>query len=99
MYITKSEKDCALLHQMIPLAAAIFLSRAKGGPSCRKFYSRSYVKFGSKGKHILAQLYYYKCTSGPIHALLINSVSQKTEVTALYVISPDLSCYFIFCFT
>lgn len=80
MYITQNEKDCDLLHQMIPLAAVVFMLRGKDGPPCRKFYSRTYVKFGSKGKHILAQLYYYKCTSGPIHALLINVKSQKIEV-------------------
>ena len=83
MYITQNEKDCPLLHQMIPLAAAVFTLRVKDGPPCRKYYSRSYVEFGSRGKHILAQLYYYKCTSGPIHALLINLKSLKTEVIQL----------------
>ena len=80
MYITKIENDYALLHQMVPLAAAVFLVRSKDGPPCRKFYSRSYVQCESKATYILAQLYYYKCTSSPIHALLIDIKSQKFEV-------------------
>jgi hypothetical protein len=80
MYITKIENDYALLHQMVPLAAAVFLVRSKNGPPCRKFYSRSYVQYENKGKYILAQLYFYKCTTSPIHALLIDIESQKFEV-------------------
>ena len=90
MYVTQREKDCALLHQMIPLAAVVFLIRVKDGPPCRRYYSRSYVKLGSKGKHILAQLYYYKCTTGPIHALLINVKSQKIEVSQLLLFAMFL---------
>jgi hypothetical protein len=80
MYITKHESSCPLLHQMIPLAAVVFLTRVKSGPPCRKYYSRSYVQLGKKGLYILAQLYFYKCTTSPIHALLINVKSRKTEV-------------------
>ena len=80
MYVTKVENDFALLHQMVPLAAAVFLIRSKDGPPCRKFYSRSYVQYENRGTFILAQLYYYKCTSSPIHALLIDAQSQKFEV-------------------
>ena len=80
MYITEIENDYALLHQMVPLAAAVFLVRSKDGPPYRKFYSRSYVQYEIKGAYILAQLCYYKCTSSPIHALLIDIKSQKFEV-------------------
>jgi hypothetical protein len=95
MYITNIEKDYALLHQMVPLAAAVFFIRVKdGGPPCRKFYSRSYVQIRNKGKYILAQLYYYKCTSGPIHALLINTKSQEIEVTSINIIFISIRTYF-----
>ena len=80
MYVTKVENEFALLHQMVPLAAAVFLIRSKDGPPCRKLYSRSYVQYENKGTFILAQLYYYKCTSSPIHALLIDVQSKKSEV-------------------
>ncbi len=80
MYITKIKNDYALMHQMVPLAAAVFLVRSKDGPPCRKFYSRSYVQYESRGTYILAQLYYYKCTTSPIHALLIDIKSQEFEV-------------------
>ena len=85
MYITNVENNYTMLHQMVPLAAAVFLSRIKDGPPCRKFYSRSYVQIKKKGLHILAQLYFYKCTSSPIHALLINVKSHKTEVLYAFV--------------
>ena len=52
MYITKIESDYSLLHQMVPLAAAVFLVRSKDGPPCRKFYSRSYVQYENKGTYI-----------------------------------------------
>ena len=80
MYITNFEKGYALLHQMVPLAASVFLVRIKDGPPCRKYYSRSYVQYENRGTFILAQLYYYKCTTSPIHALLIDVESENFEV-------------------
>ena len=80
MYITNYEIDSGLLHQMVPLAAAVFLVRSKDGPPCRKFYSRSYIHYENRGTFILAQLYYYKCTTSPIHALLIDVESENFEV-------------------
>jgi hypothetical protein len=70
MYITKHEEDIPLLHQMIPLGAVEL--RKKRGPSLQLF-SRSYVTVGKDTQvNILVQLFYFKCSSGPLHALVTN---------------------------
>ena len=68
MYLSQHEKDIPLLHQLIPLGAVEM--RRRGIPPLH-LYSRSYVTVGEETQvHILVQLFYFKCTSAPFHALI-----------------------------
>jgi hypothetical protein len=84
MFITQNEKDIPLLHQMIPLGAVEL--RKRNGPSLQLF-SRSYVTVGKDTQvNILAQLFYFKCTSGPLHALVTNLDGSEYQVSRIIIL-------------
>lgn len=75
LFYSSREKNIALLHQMVPIGAVRFLKKPPV-----ELFSMSYVIFKNTVK-ILAQLFYYKCTSEPIHALLIDPNDKTIEVS------------------
>ena len=81
MYVTDAECEMPMLHQTIPLAAVHFEKRDS---SDIKLYSRSLVSNVNPDEdlkaYILGQLFYYKCTSGPIQALVIDLKERSYEV-------------------
>jgi hypothetical protein len=73
-----NDKDVPLLHQMIPLGAVEFKKRCS--PAVQLF-SRSYVTVGKDAQvNILAQLFYFKCSSGPLHALVTTLDGSSFQV-------------------
>lgn len=83
MFITQNEKDIPLLHQMIPLGAVEL--RKRNGPSLQLF-SRSYVTVGKDTQvNILAQLFYFKCSSGPLHALVTTLDGSSFQVRNYFI--------------
>ena len=81
MYLTNLEREMPLLHQLIPLAAVQFEKRDSRDV---KLFSRCLVSslhpVDEIKSYILGQLFYYKCTTGPIQALVINPKDKTQEV-------------------
>jgi len=81
MWCAKRDVELGLMHQTIPLGAVAY---NKGSPrEARLIFSQSYCYDGddSSQKQILVQLLYYKCTSEPIHAVVVDPSDGAWEVS------------------
>jgi hypothetical protein len=71
-----------MLHQVIPIGAVTFIKKTKDDVH---LFSRSFVANVDPDEDlkafILAQLLYYKCTSTPIYAFVIDPTDKAFKVS------------------